>query len=110
MLNGDLLQNLIKEVKVVPKEEVFTNMEKVVDYFSPSVKKEVKHFVTYFKKRYEKIRGFLLTRADLQSATSLSKVARKSEKEPVALIGVVLTKDTTKNGHIIFSRRARKIK
>jgi DNA polymerase II small subunit len=103
MLNEDLLQNLIKESKVIPKEEVFTNMEKVVDYFSPSVKKEVKHFVTYFKKRYEKIKGFLLTRADLQCAISLSKVARKSEKEPVALIGVVLTKDTTKNGHIIFS-------
>jgi len=103
MLNQDLLQNLIKEKKEIIEKEGLTKTEMVTNYFSPSVKKEVKHFVTYLKKRYEKIKGFLLTRSDLQGAISLSKVARKTEKEPVALIGIVLTKDTTKNGHIILT-------
>jgi DNA polymerase II small subunit len=103
MLNQDLLNNLIKQIDKKVEKEVLTKTEMVTNYFSPSVKKEVKHFVTYLKKRYEKIRGYLLTRNDLQGAISLSKVARKSEKEPVALIGIVLSIDTTKNGHIILS-------
>ncbi|MAG78526.1 DNA polymerase II [archaeon] len=103
MLNEDLLKNLLKEIKRVEVQEVNTNVEIVSNYWSPSIKKEVKHFVSYFRKRYEKIKSYLLTRTELQGVISLSKVERKVEKEPVAIIGVVLEKNITKNGHVILT-------
>ena len=102
MLNEGLLGELIKEKKEEINEPV-ARVELLKNYYSPSVKKEAKHFVSYFKKRYEKIKEYLVSREDLQSVISMGKVSRKQENEPVALIGLVLEKNETKNGHIILT-------
>ncbi|MFH1972351.1 MAG: metallophosphoesterase [archaeon] len=102
MLSKDLLSNLLKKVENKVMNGVSTKVEFVSNYNYPCRKKEVKHFVNYFKKRYEKIKSILLTREELQGVISLNKVVRKGEKEVVAIIGVVLEINKTKKGHYII--------
>ncbi len=105
MLTEDLLNNLMKfELKEDNFEkELESNVELVSNYSSASNKKVVKDFVMYFRKRYEQIKGFLLTRSELQGVISLNRIIKKTENEPVALIGIVLEKNETKNGHFIIT-------
>jgi len=104
MLNEDLLNNLMKKTeKKVDDDEIVGTVDLVSSYSSPSIKKEVKHFVSYLRNRYEGIKKFLMTREDLQAAVSLNKVIRKDEKETVSLIGVVLEINITKNNNYIVT-------
>lgn len=104
ILDQYLLNNLLKkEEKKIKDLDVKTNVEMVNDFSVFSGKKEVKHFVSYFKKRYEKIKSILMSRNELQNSISLNRVSRKSESEKVSVIGVVLEISETKNGNFILT-------
>ena len=54
-------------------------------------------FVTYFQDRYQKIAKMLRARRDLRNAVSVERI-RPGQAE-VQIIGMVVDKQTTKNGH-----------
>lgn len=74
---------------------------KVVSSFEEvTKKKEVQDFVSYLNARYSSIEKFLRQRGEMQNVVSISRVLAKREKESLAVIGIVLDKQITKNGNI----------
>jgi DNA polymerase II small subunit len=72
-------------------------------YKEKNKKKEIQDFVLYFRNRYDKLKNMLKIRQELQSATSINRIIGRQSRDPVALIGLVNEKRTTKNGHIILN-------
>lgn len=76
---------------------------KIINAYDPEMKKrEVGHFVTFFKKRYEQLRNILMNRVELTNAISIKRVHEKKIKEKVAFIGLVIGKSITKKGTMIL--------
>ena len=83
--------------------EKFYEGLKIIRAYNPEIKKrEVGHFVSYFKNRYEKIRDILLNRAEMNNATSIKRVLEKKPMEKVAFIAMVMEKSLTKKGNMIL--------
>lgn len=66
-------------------------------------KRSVQDFVKYFNIRFKSIETILKSRSELTGLTSISRVKQKSERESVSIIGMILEKNETKNGHIILT-------
>lgn len=66
-------------------------------------KYEVKDFVKYFNIRFKSIESLLKQRPELTGLTSIGRLKGKASNEKTSIIGMVLEKDKTKNGHIILS-------
>lgn len=89
------------------KNDVKTKTERqpckiVFSYKDVQKKREIKDFVLYFNNRYKTIRSLLQQRQELQGAVSINRLLAKKEKEQVALIGILLEKQVTKNGNYIL--------
>ncbi len=104
LLTEEMFQNFLKKTKDLTLEPLsYTTKVEVIDMYQDIPKKrEVKDFVMYMKHRYNSLKKFLLQKQELQSAISINKANTKSTKEPVVLIGLVLSKDQTKNGHFML--------
>src|SRR3989344_4698701 len=66
-------------------------------------KKSIQDFISYFNVRYKKISSFLQKKQELQEVTSIKRALSKTEKEQVALIGLLYENARTKNGNIILT-------
>jgi DNA polymerase II small subunit len=66
-------------------------------------KREVGHFVSYFSSRYKQLEAILKNRTDLANILSISRLKAKKDRDQVSIIGIVRTKDLTKNNNIILS-------
>jgi len=66
-------------------------------------KKEVSHFVQYFRARYNTLKDVLLSRPELQGTLSINRVICKKEREGVSIIGMVFDKRKTKNGNLVIT-------
>ncbi|MEM4336990.1 MAG: DNA-directed DNA polymerase II small subunit [Candidatus Woesearchaeota archaeon] len=66
-------------------------------------KKTVQDFISYFNTRYKKLSAILQKKQELADATSIKRINSKTEKEEVALIGLVYEIAKTKNGNIILT-------
>ena len=64
-------------------------------------KKDVSSFVAYYKIRYNYLRKILQARSDLSSVVSVNRLRNKRKGEKVSTIGLVYSKEFTKNGHVI---------
>ncbi len=65
-------------------------------------KREITNFVQYFQARYNTLREILLSRTELQNTISINRVLNRKERERTSIIGMVMQKRTTKNGHIMI--------
>ncbi|MCF7798739.1 metallophosphoesterase [Candidatus Woesearchaeota archaeon] len=65
-------------------------------------KHQVKDFVKYFTIRFKSLERMLKSRPELVGLTSINRLRGRSEKEKTSIIGMVLEKDVTKNGHVIL--------
>lgn len=104
LLTEDLFQEIFRsppQIVQVPLSQA-PKIEVINMYQDKPKKREVKDFVSYMKVRYNSLKKFLLQRTELQSAVSINKACTKSQKEPVALIGFVYSKEQTKNGNFIL--------
>ncbi len=72
-------------------------------YNEENIKRNVQDFVDYFNHRFRAIEKILKTRQALQSTISIKHLLKRREKEPLALIGMVNGKDTTKNGNLMLT-------
>lgn len=66
-------------------------------------KHTVQDFVRYFIIRFKSLEKLLRSRPELTGLTSISRVKTKTDKEKVSVIGMIIEKHETKNGHIILS-------
>ncbi len=74
----------------------------VFSYKKDSAKNDYNSFVSHFNKRYDFFRKLLVQREDLRSVLSINKIKDKQSHENVSLIGIVHSKEITKNKNIIL--------
>ena len=88
---SSLEKNIIK-----PSIKILTN------FIQTERKIKFQDFLDYFKTRYRTLREILLKRQELQDTISISKVLNKKDKEKVAVIGMLMSKNITKNDNFIL--------
>lgn len=66
-------------------------------------KRSVQDFVKYFNIRFKSLERILKSRSELVGLTSISRIKQKSDRDIISIIGMVLEKAETKNGHIILT-------
>jgi DNA polymerase II small subunit len=74
----------------------------VFSYEDDPKKVDVQDFVLYYRRRYEKIQQILSQRPELASLLSIMRINEKKERDIVALVGVVSSKQVTKNNNIVL--------
>lgn len=79
-----------------------TKINVVYSYKEEPKKREPQDFVDHFNNRYKAIEKILKQRQELKSTVSINKIANKKEKESIAVIGIVSSKQTTKNGNLML--------
>ena len=78
-------------------------VEVVRSYKEEARKRCVEDFTAYFNIRYTKLKEILQKKQELQDALSIKRVAAKTERENVCIIGMVYEKSVTKNNNIMFT-------
>ncbi|MGM5479967.1 MAG: metallophosphoesterase [Nanobdellota archaeon] len=94
---SDFFSKYFSDIPTPTKISILKSFEKI-----PS-KRTFQDFVGYFNVRFKSIERLLKIRSELSNLISISSVKKKSEREKVAIVGMVLDKRTTKNGHIMLT-------
>ncbi|MCD4759747.1 metallophosphoesterase [archaeon] len=108
ILTKGLISALKEKYCDIEEGRIDTNIKdncsvKIVEDYEDDVKKvEVHDFVEHYKIRYNFLRKILQTRLELSDTISINRVFGKMEREKVSLIGLVLSKDITKNNNILL--------
>lgn len=92
----------LEEIKEITKEDNF-NVIVVKSYEDFVKKREVSDFVTYFRNRYNTLKKILMSRQELSNVYSINKLYGKTDKEVIAVIGIVVDKSITKNKNIMLT-------
>jgi DNA polymerase II small subunit len=71
-------------------------------YDSPPKKRTFQDFVSVFNMRFKLLSQMLRNRKELQGVTAISRVIAKTTNDKVAVIGMILDKQTTKNNNIVL--------
>ena len=79
------------------------NVEVVFSYQKESKKWTVQDFVQHYHTRYELLATLLRNHASFSGLISINSLYAKQREENVAIIGMVLDKYLSKNGHLIFT-------
>lgn len=65
-------------------------------------KRSVQDFVQHFRSRYNSLKNILINRPELINCISINRVLNKDRNDNVSIIGLIIDKKTTKNGHILL--------
>ena len=84
--------------KIIP-----SNVTILKSFEKTPTKRSFQDFVKYFNVRFKKLELMLRNRSELKGLTSISRVKLKSGRENVSVIGMILEKNITKNGHVMLS-------
>src|SRR3989344_3839563 len=98
---SDLINQKSREAPFSPKKEKSgeSGPVKVVFSYNEQPKKSTaQDFINHFNSRYNSLKKLLQQRTQLENVVSISRLKMKSEKENVAIIGMVYSKEDTKNG------------
>ena len=74
----------------------------ITSYHEEPKQRDVQDFVALFNNRYKLIERLMKSRPELENLTSISRIKKKREKEKSSIIGMILDKQTTKNGNLLF--------
>ena len=101
---GTELNKLIQETKKQDTEAKAPqqNVKILQSYKEEPKKREPQDFVDYFNNRYRALEKILKQRQEFRNTISINKISNKKEKENIAIIGIVNTKQITKNGNLIL--------
>ena len=105
---GDILASTSLTSKPKTPEEPQNELKQedkvkvIYSYKEEPKKREPQDFVDYFNSRYKAIEKILKQRQELKTTVSINRIANKQEKENVAIIGIVSSKQTTKNGNLLL--------
>ncbi|HLC62216.1 MAG TPA: DNA-directed DNA polymerase II small subunit [Candidatus Nanoarchaeia archaeon] len=78
------------------------NVKIITSYKDDSKKREASDFVDYFNIRYRAIEKILKQHQELKNTVSISKILNKKDKEAISIIGIVSSKQVTKNGNLLL--------
>ncbi|MEK6887261.1 MAG: metallophosphoesterase [Nanoarchaeota archaeon] len=97
---SELINKKLNETTQPKKEKTRTPgiVNIVFSYTGPPKKSTAQDFINHFNSRYTLLKKLLQNRAQLENIVSISRLKTKSEKENVAIIGMVYSKEDTKNG------------
>ena len=102
LLTEEQFPSLFSTQQSLIVDSIPTSLEVIESYIDKPKKREMKDFVLHMKARYLALKEFLQQRSEMQNAVSISKALTKNLKEPVTLIGIVYSKEQTKNGNWIL--------
>jgi DNA polymerase II small subunit len=105
---------LLKDLEISNKTNAFSEnsslqgkdrgeVKILFSYNQKSIKREVSHFVSYFRQRFKTLEQMLTHRKEVQNRLSILRIKGKKEKEQVAAIGMVIDIQLTKNGNIMLT-------
>src|SRR3989338_3520968 len=84
------------------EKSLITNVKIITSYKDDSKKREASDFVDYFNIRYRAIEKILKQHQELKNTVSISKILNKKDKEAISIIGIVSSKQVTKNGNLLL--------
>lgn len=96
----EVLENLDKGI-LLPAEEI-APVEILKTYNKKSTKRTYKDFVAYFNHRFKALNMILRNRSELRNATAITRVLKRPN-ENTSIIGMIKSKETTKNGNIMLT-------
>ena len=104
----DLKKLFLKDKSGQPTEQkqeksAIANVKIITSYKEDSKKREAADFVDYFNVRYRAIEKILKQHQELKNTTSISKLLNKKDKEAISIIGIVSSKQITKNGNLLLT-------
>jgi DNA polymerase II small subunit len=108
LLSNEIFNIILKKSIIIDKEiksDSIDNNRKVKivkEYEENTNKKTVKDFVIHYKNRYEKLKGLLQGKRNLQNVISINRALNKKQREEVSLIGLISDKHITKNKNILL--------
>jgi len=70
----------------------------IFSYNEPPAKISAQNFINHFNSRYTSMKKILQQREQLNNIISINKIKTKTEKDKTAIIGLVYSKEDTKNG------------
>lgn len=100
-----LLENEIKTTAETQPETIRSPKEKITIIYSNKdepKKREPQDFVDYLNARYKALEKILKQRQEFRNLVSINKILNKSHKEEISIIGMVNSKQTTKNGNLML--------
>lgn len=102
LIRGDLneIKSEIKQKELRTEQD--TKIKIVYSYKEEPKKREPQDFADYFNSRYKAIEKILKQRQELKNTVSINKIPNKKEKENIAIIGIVNSKQITKNGNLML--------
>lgn len=126
-MSDELLSDIITEVKdkmmsIMDSKKAFDYDDRIDDvlkkfdiklvqnYVKDPEKKEMKDFISHYNKRLDTIGSMLKNRQELEGVVSISRLKQNEDRAPndkAALIGMVLEKNETKNGHYMLTMEDR---
>ena len=89
-----------KKKRIEEKAKKIRNFSVIKSYFIPSRKISAEDFTNYFRNRFTIIKNILQERAGLDNLISINKITL--DKQRVSVIGMIFSKRTTKNKHILL--------
>lgn len=95
------LNRAAAEIKQEEQNTQDSKIKVVYSYREEPKKREAQDFVDHFNNRYKAIEKILKQRQELNSTISISKIPNKKEKGNVSIIGMVSSKQVTKNGNLM---------
>ena len=95
-ISKEVSTHIVKEKPLERQGNVFLKVSTQI----PSKKLTVKDFVTYFRKRFLRLRNILQQRSELNNLVSINKIS--GNRQGISLIGIVSDKRITKNKNILF--------
>ena len=94
----------LEQIKL--KEPDFGNFEIIFNYEEMDKKREIGDFISFFKHRYNFLKGVLSSRNQLSSAVSIKRLAVKNtndRNESVSVIGLINSISKTQKGNFIIN-------
>lgn len=79
------------------------NVKVISSYNKSASKRDIQDFVLYFNHRYRFLESLLKNRRELTNTISINRIKQKKEREHISIIGIVKSKQTTKNNNIILT-------
>lgn len=89
-----------------PEKEPMLEQNKIIlvnNFNLISKKREVDHFVSYFSARYKQLEAILRKRKELANILSIARLQAKKDREQVSIIGLINSKEVTKNNNLILT-------
>lgn len=101
-------EGLLEDIKkpITPEIDHKTNSSSeplILKMYQDKNKKiNIQSFVEYYKLRYNYLKKILISRSNLGDAISINQLRNKRKGEKISIIGLVYSKNITKNKHFVF--------